>query len=189
MLGRRNWSDDELVLEIKNGNKQALLQLYRDNHSAVRNHILKNNGKEEDAEDVLQDAVIVVWQKVSHPEFELTSKLSTFLFAVAKNLWLKSLSKLKRSEPMQDHLDYKVATEFSHIERSDLKWVVHYMDQIGDTCKQLLQMFYFEERSMQDIAQSLNFANADTAKAKKYQCFKRLENLVKERFQKSDFIG
>ncbi|TNE81807.1 MAG: sigma-70 family RNA polymerase sigma factor [Bacteroidetes bacterium] len=189
MLGRRNWTDDELVLEIKRGNKQALLQLYRDNFSAVRNHILKNNGKEEDAEDILQDAVVVVWQKVSHPEFELTSKLSTFLFAVAKNLWLKALNKNKRMEPMQDQLDYKVSSEFSHVEAADLNWVVHYMDRLGDTCKQLLQMFYFEERNMQEIAQSLNFANADTAKAKKYQCFKRLESMVKERFQKSDFLG
>jgi hypothetical protein len=50
-------------------------------------------------------------------------------------------------------------------------------------------MFYFDGNDMEQIARKMQFANADTAKAKKYQCFKKLETLIKSRFNKSDFIG
>ena len=32
------------------------------------------------------------------------------------------------------------------------------------------------------------FNNADTAKAKKYQCFKKLEEIVKRRYKMTDFL-
>src|SRR5690606_18400997 len=103
MLGRRVWSDETIVEEIRKGNKEALVYLYEGNYASIRNYILKNSGDSDDVEDILQDAVIVVWQKVSQKEFELTAKLSTFLFAVAKNLWLKALNKAKRTEVLEDH--------------------------------------------------------------------------------------
>jgi RNA polymerase sigma factor (sigma-70 family) len=189
MWRRKDWNDEILVQEIRLGNKEALIQLYEGNYASVRNYILKNSGRPDDVEDILQDAVVVVWQKVSRSDFELTAKLSTFLFAIAKNLWLKSLNKAKRTEPMQDYHEDSVAETQAHIHGADLKVVVEYMNKLGDTCKRLLHLFYFEEQDMKEIALQLNFANSDTAKAKKYQCFKKLEQLVKAHYQKSDFIG
>lgn len=189
MWGRKEWNDETLVTEIRKGNREALTQLYEGNFTAVKSYILKNNGGHDDVEDILQDAVIAVWQKVSRPDFELTAKLSTFLFAIAKNLWLKALNKSKRTEAMEEHHEDLAFTTAPHIQRSDLQVVVQYMDKLGDTCKKLLHLFYFEEQDMKEIAVQLSFANSDTAKAKKYQCFKKLEHLVKAHFNKSDFIG
>ncbi|MHB1277342.1 MAG: RNA polymerase sigma factor [Bacteroidia bacterium] len=189
MWGKREWNDDTLVTEIRKGNKEALVQLYDGNYASIKSYILKNSGSPDDVEDILQEAVIAVWQKVARPDFELTAKMSTFLFAIAKNLWLKSLNKAKRTEPMEDHHEDAAVSAMPHVESRDLQIVVRYMDKLGDTCKRLLHLFYFEEQDMKEIAVQLNFANADTAKAKKYQCFKKLEELVKTHFQKSDFIG
>jgi len=189
MFGRRTYTDEELVKEMRNGNKEALTHLYEANYNAIRSYVLKNNGKDDDVEDVLQEAVVAVWQKVHQPNFELTAKLSTFLYAIAKNLWLKALNKGKRQEPMEDYHENAYATETKPIDKSDLQLVVQYMNRIGETCQQLLHLFYFEELDMKEIAVQLNFANADTAKAKKYQCFKKLEKLVKSHFSKSDFIS
>lgn len=189
MLVRRAWNDETLVEEIRKGNKEALVYLYEGNYASIRNYILKNNGGLDDVEDILQDAVIAVWQKAGQSDFELTAKLSTFLFAVAKNLWLKALNKAKRTESMEDHHEYNAISSTPAIHGGDLRIVVAYMDKIGDTCRQLLHLFYFEEQDMKEIATRMNFANADTAKAKKYQCFKKLEQMVKNHFHKSDFIG
>ncbi|MGB6649412.1 MAG: sigma-70 family RNA polymerase sigma factor, partial [Bacteroidota bacterium] len=49
---------------------------------------------------------------------------------------------------------------------------------LGEPCRTLLLLFYWEERSMGEIAVELGFANADTAKSKKYQCKKALEKLL-----------
>jgi len=54
------------------------------------------------------------------------------------------------------------------------------MKQIGNPCHDLLLLYYWEERTMEEIALKLGFANADTVKSKKYQCKKILEKLVKQ---------
>jgi DNA-directed RNA polymerase specialized sigma24 family protein len=60
------------------------------------------------------------------------------------------------------------------------------MGQIGNPCRDLLLFFYWEERSMEEIAVKLGFANADTVKSKKYQCKKSLEHLVRNMLGGSD---
>jgi RNA polymerase sigma factor (sigma-70 family) len=62
------------------------------------------------------------------------------------------------------------------------------IDQLGETCKKVLMYYYFEEMSMQDIADKLGFANTDTAKTKKYKCKKKLDDLVKAQYSERDFL-
>ena len=57
------------------------------------------------------------------------------------------------------------------------------LEQIKPVCKQLLLLFYFEERSMEEIANILSFANMNVAKAKKYQCKKALQDVVMRSMQ------
>jgi len=71
----------------------------------------------------------------------------------------------------------------------DLKKIVACVEQLDETCRKLLTLFYFEGLDMEQIALRIGFNNADTAKAKKYQCFKRLEQRVKQQYDRSDFLG
>jgi DNA-directed RNA polymerase specialized sigma24 family protein len=52
-------------------------------------YIKDQKGREEDAEDLLQEALIVLWKNARKPEFTLDAKPSTYVYAVIKNLWLK----------------------------------------------------------------------------------------------------
>lgn len=181
--------DQKLLQRLQSGDQEALVSLYKSHHGMIRSYVTKNQGREEDAEDLLQDALIVLWQKVQQGNFVLSSKLSTYLMAVCKNLWLKRLAKQKRTEGEDKILPHLhiVADNFS--DNTDFKHLQKAMDEIGETCKQLLLLFYFDGNDMEQIAQKMQFANADTAKAKKYQCFKKLETLIKSRFTKSDFLS
>jgi len=181
--------DQELLDRIQSGDRDALVSIYKSNHSMIRSYVIKNQGREEDAEDLLQDALIVLWQKVQQGNFELSSKLSTYLMAICKNLWLKRLGKMQRMEGEDKILPHLHVCADNFSEVSDFKHLQKAMDEIGDTCKQLLLLFYFDGNDMEQIARKMQFANADTAKAKKYQCFKKLENLIKSRFTKSDFLS
>lgn len=181
--------DQKLLERLQSGDRDALVALYKNHHSMIRAYVLKNQGRQEDAEDLLQDALIVLWQKVQQGNFVLSSKLSTYIMAICKNLWMKRLGKQQRMEgedKILPHL-YVVADNFS--EFTDFKHLQKAMDEIGETCKQLLLLFYFDGNDMNQIASKMQFANADTAKAKKYQCFKKLETLIKSRFTKSDFLS
>ena len=70
----------------------------------------------------------------------------------------------------------------------DMKLVRACLDEIGETCKTLLGLFYFDGYSMDRIAEMMDLSNADTAKSKKYQCLKKLEAITKSRFRKEDLL-
>jgi len=59
---------------------------------------------------------------------------------------------------------------------------------MGDTCKKVLTLYYFDGVSMNDIAEKLGFANSNTAKTKKYKCKQELDRIVKKQFKQTDFF-
>ncbi len=87
----RNQSDKETFLGLKSKDNQAYEILYKFYYPSVKNFILKNNGNEDDAKDIFQETIIVLLEKVPKDDFNLTSSLKTFIFAISSNLWLKRL--------------------------------------------------------------------------------------------------
>jgi RNA polymerase sigma factor (sigma-70 family) len=187
--GNKRLTDEQLVIAIKNGDKDAMIQLYKDSYMAVRSYVLKNSGNQDDAEDILQDATIVVWEKIQQGTLELTAKLSTFIFAISRNLWLKRLGKLGRQVNMDGIKTENLSEKTDDFDQQDRKLVTAMLDQMGGKCRELLLHFYFEGLDMASIAEKLGYNNADTVKAKKHQCFKQLQEQFLKVYKKQDFIG
>jgi DNA-directed RNA polymerase specialized sigma24 family protein len=110
------------------------------------------------------------------------------LYAIVKNLWLKQWNKNKRLVD-DKNIDLKVADN-STAENSnslDLGIVRKYLNEMGETCRQVLLMFYFDGFDMKTIAQANHFANPNVAKAKKHQCLQELAKRVKSKYSSTDF--
>lgn len=184
-----NIPDETLLDMIRQGKQSALIRLHKQCYEGIRNHILRNNGSEEDVEDVIQDALIVFWQKAIKPEFELNSKLSTFVFGIAKFLWMNKMRKSGREMASEELPEggMPMWTERKP-QNPDMKLVRACLDEIGETCKTLLGLFYFDGFSMDRIAEIMDLSNADTAKSKKYQCLKKIEAVIKARYRKEDLL-
>ncbi len=180
--------DRHILSRLRNADKSVLVELYKKQFPIVKSYVLKNNGSNDDAMDLLQDSLVVLWQNSHKPGFELTVKVGTYLMAICKNLWLKQLSKNSRMAG-EEYIDNpKLSIPEVESKNMDLKLIGKCMDQLGDTCKDLLNYFYFDGFDMETIAKLMQFANADTAKAKKYQCFKKLETIVKKKYTLNDFL-
>src|SRR5689334_3838914 len=106
MFIRPKLSDEEIVSQVRKGNEKVLVKIYEMNYVNVRSYILKNSGKEDDIDDVLQEAVIAVWQNINKPDFILSAKLTTYVYSIARNIWLKQLQKRSRFDKAGDrHFD------------------------------------------------------------------------------------
>jgi RNA polymerase sigma factor (sigma-70 family) len=114
----------------------------------------------------------------------MTSKISTYIYSICQNLWRKELDRKKRLS--NEEKDVPVVQDTETAERN--KIVAQCIEQLGETCKKVLMYYYFEEMSMQDIADKLGFANTDTAKTKKYKCKKKLDELIKTQYSERDFL-
>ncbi len=178
-------SDTDLLESLKRGDSAAFRQVHVQYFGMIRYLILNNNGREEDARDVFQEAQVVLFEHLQAGTFEQKATLKTWLYAVCRNKWLKRLEKEKRQvrftdfetvEPFDDASDVEAKSEQHAVLRQSL-------DMLGNSCKKLLLLFYFFQKSMEEIADDLNYTNADTAKTQKYKCLQRLKALYKTREQ------
>jgi len=177
-------SDQNILKRIKNGDESALDNLYKKHFRLMLNLVTKNNGSEQEARDIFQDALIVFWQKAISDDFVLSSKISTYLYSICQNLWRKELERKKRFEES----DKENSVE-NNLEKNEMIKIVHdCINQLGDSCKEVLTLYYFDGLSMDKIAQKMGLANSDTAKTKRYKCKKKLDNLIRAKYTASDFL-
>lgn len=173
------YSHDELVRGIRNSDRTTLAYVYSTWFPMIRDFIGKNAGTEEDARDIFQEGMLVLFDKVQGSEVEWKSTLKTFLFAVCRNKWLMVLRKRKIQNTVADleslsEIESEVAEDIEKSER--YKLMRKGFDQLGTECQQVLNLF-FEGQSMKEIAEKLSFTPA-YAKKKKFICQKKLIDLV-----------
>ncbi|MCK6617437.1 MAG: sigma-70 family RNA polymerase sigma factor [Cyclobacteriaceae bacterium] len=176
--------EKEIFERICKGDERALEFLYKKYYRMMTKMVITNSGTEEEARDIYQEALVVFWQKAVSGKLVLTSKMSTFIYSICQNLWRKELERKKRLSNEEKDLPVTLDTESE--ERN--KIIARCIDQLGDTCKKVLMYYYFDEMSMQEIADKLGFANTDTAKTKKYKCKQKLDELIKAQYSELDFL-
>ena len=177
-------NEKEIFERICRGDEKSLEFLYKKYYRMMTKMVITNSGTEEEARDVYQDALIVFWQKATSGKLVMTAKISTYIYSICQNLWRKELDRKKRLS--NEEKDVPVQQDTESEERN--KIVAECIEQLGETCKKVLMYYYFEEMSMQDIADKLGFANTDTAKTKKYKCKKKLDELIKTLYSERDFL-
>jgi RNA polymerase sigma factor (sigma-70 family) len=177
-------NEKELFERICKGDEKALEVIYKKYYRMMTKMVISNSGTEEEARDIYQEALIVFWQKSNSGNLILTSKISTYIYSICQNLWRKELERKKRLS--NEEKDTAVSIDHDAPERERI--ILQCIEQLGDTCKKVLMYYYFEEMSMQDIAEKLGFANTDTAKTKKYKCKKKLDDMVKAHYSAHDFL-
>lgn len=176
--------DTEILTRIAKGEEGALDYLYKKYYRMMTNLVMRNNGSEQEAKDVFQDALIVFWQRAVRGDLVLTSKISTFLYSICLNLWRKELerkSRLVNEEP-------EGAGSMRHETDEKARIIHECINQMDETCRKILSYHYFDGMSMVDIAEKFGYANTDTAKTKKYKCKEKLIRMVKTKYTKSDFV-
>lgn len=175
--------ESKILHLIRNGDEQGLVMVFEDARKMAEAYVCRNSGTESEAEEVLQEAVVILWEKIRGGSFEAQSKISTFVMGIVKNLWARRLARKKREAPLPEDLDPPAGDESAldtMIREEQMETMRKAMALISEICRNILLMFYWEERSMEEIATALGLANAETAKSKKYQCRKNLENQLRQ---------
>ena len=166
---------------ILRGHRPTLEQLYAQLFPMTNKWVSANGGNGQDAEDVFQDAVMVVFEKARQPGFQLTSKFSTFFIGICRNLWLSRRQKKSRSDvTITDGAKYMVADysepDFEKVDRKRL--FDRALSQLGEDCQRLLRMS-FQKMPMEKIAKQMGYGSEGYARRRKCQCKDRLVKLVK----------
>jgi RNA polymerase sigma factor (sigma-70 family) len=173
-------TNDLLIDKIRLGDNASFELLYKFCFPSIANFIRKNSGNNADAEDVFQEAILVLLQKVKEPNFYLTASLKTYLFAVAQNLWLKQLKAKKQvsyfNDLLPDHISNEnllidLETEKSLFDEDKVK---NWLGRITINCQEILKFIYFLNQPIEKLRIKMGWKNKHTAANLKYKCLSQL---------------
>ena len=174
-------SNDELLSALRRGDEKALGMLYKMHFPMVLHFIISNNGTEQEAKDIYQEAIIILYENVQDGNFELTCKIKTYLYSVCRRQWLKKLAEKSRYVGKIEDFESFVpfVKEDSDIEEKDnqFKTMSQALEKLGEPCRTILEDFFIHNFTMQQITEKMGYTNADNAKNQKYKCLMRLKKI------------
>jgi len=157
-------------------------ELYRTQFKMVESLVTSKNGSQEDAKDIFQDTIISFYHSIKNQKFLMKCSVSTYLYSIARNLWLKRLKKLNKEVeiPHDSLLTLSEKTNILDCLEHDetQKLIANLLTQTGAPCKKLLYYFYFEKLKMRKIADLMHFSSEQVAKNQKLKCMKKLRAIV-----------
>lgn len=177
--------NSKIIIEcIRTGkNNEALKYLYKDPLRKIRKFILNNSGTLDDADDVFQDAVVVLFHYVQTGKYKEEYDLDGFLFRVAKNSWI-DLARKKRKVIKDDFIGYDLSDETDKLEdlikEEQLNAFHTLFNKLEENCKKILSYVIFDKKSMKEISILMGMKDEKVAKNQHYRCKKYFSKLVSE---------
>ena len=177
-----NYSDQEIIKGIKVRDRKVLAHLYQHYYPMILDFTRKNSGNEDDARDLFQEGLVVIFEKVTSDQLRLSSAFRTYLYAVCRNKWLMVLRR-KRTGPQMivdtEQLNQEIPEAPQDCLRQEQFEVYRkHFEQLSSDCQKVLKMF-FKGHSLKEIAQEMGFTEA-YAKKRKFTCQKHLILSIEE---------
>ena len=174
--------EETLLVGLKKGEAETLSKIYHTFFPPIMGLIKKQGGNEEDAKDVFQEGIMVMYRLVQKPEFKLSSSFLSLLYSICRNIWVKSLRKRPRYEDVHESAEVNELQDQTILDTINTRAIDTLfrknLNQLGDQCRTILNLF-FEGNSMKKIVENLKLSSISFAKKKKFQCKEKLVSLVK----------
>lgn len=178
-------SDKDLLLELKKGSAKAFELLYKEQFRVIASLINKMGGSQSDIEDIFQETLFVLVKKIREPDFELTAKISTLMYAIARNLWLKRNQKESKVTNVSE--DELLKMQFEKMNESDdykekelmIAVVLDNINTLEEECRKVIKLSFFKKMTHSEIAEELGYTTS-FVKVKKFRCLGYLRKLVSD---------
>lgn len=189
-----DYSNQDLLNGILRNDTIVLQYIYKNFYSKINFFIKKNSGDDDDANDVFQEAIIIIFRKLKANDLILDCTFETYLYSVCRFLWLKQLDKRKiEKEKIKDNHDYHEDIYDDGLERvADLNeryrlYQKHFVN-LGKDCQKILQL-YFDKVPLKNIAQIMGFKSEKYAKKRKFKCKEYLIKSIKQDLEYSKILS
>ncbi len=177
-----HYSDYAIVEGLRLNSDFIIRYVYKEFFPSIKYLIKNNAGLEEDAEDVFQEALLVILTKIKDDNFELSCSFITYLYSISKNIWLQRLKRKRMTYKNQDELTRFLDTPEIGVEvhleyEEKYQSFVRQFENLSEDCQKLLKLF-LTKMSAKDIAENMGYKSEFYAKTKKYLCKEALKKMV-----------
>jgi len=173
---------EKIIEGITHGDHEVLKLVYRENFKIIRHLVTSNNGNVTDAKDIFQETMVVLYRKIRENNLEITSSLNTYIYAVARILWLKELTLRKKYSEVYDTEDNfisKIPNIVDLIEKNErLRLFRDKFEELSEDCKKVIRMF-LNKIPVKDITKIMGYSSEQHTKNRHYRCKKSLITKIK----------
>jgi RNA polymerase sigma factor (sigma-70 family) len=187
MIKGKKYADADLITAIRLSNQlnDAIFFIYQEYSDTISSFILANSGTAQDAEDIFQETVVTFIDLIKKDKFRGEASIKTFLVAIARNTWLNELKKRARSGIREQLFENSRETNEMDVsqfiaDREMKQQFLEVLNKLGEPCKKILTLFYYENCSMKDMLNHLPYENEQVVRNKKYKCLQHLTGLFKD---------
>lgn len=171
----------DTIAQIKNGDQAAIKTLYLANKKPFMLFAARYQMDEDDLLDIYQDAIIAFCENAKKGKLDhLKSGISTYLFAIGKFMIFKRLKQQVDTVSWDELTVAGIEIEIEENDDDDSQMMVikDVLKKLGQQCQNVLRLFYYEEKKLDEIQSILNYTNKDVLKAQKSRCLKQLKELI-----------
>lgn len=176
-------NDRDIIDGIIHQDNEAYKKLYEEYYPMVEKYVLQNSGTSADAKDIFQDTVIILHDKALHKTLAITASVKTYIYSIARNLWLKKLREKKTKEIIDlDETEESIEQRIIDVEDKQgiLQKLSKALHKMTGHCKMLLYSMFFRKKSLAAIAEEHNYKNIHTAQNQKYKCLEQARKEFKK---------
>jgi RNA polymerase sigma factor (sigma-70 family) len=176
------YTDEAIIGGLKKRDSLIIRYVYKEYYPTIKFLITTNSGTETDAEDVFQDALVVLYRKIARENLVLTSSFKTFLYSICRNLWLQRLDRRVFRNEFLEMEDLGELQEIAYNEQPEddqekYRLFQQHFFKLSEDCQKVLKLF-MSKTSLKEIAEIMGFKTEKYAKTRKFMCKEKLKNSV-----------
>ena len=177
-----HYTDEAIIAGLKACNILVINYIYKQSYPQIRYMVASNSGSKMDAEDLFQDALVVIYQKIAAKCLHLTSSFNTFMYAICRNLWLQSLTKRRNNWEFKDNhemADFPAINDNQERIEDEEKYRLfqqHFL-KLNAIDQKVLNLF-LAKTSLKEVTRIMGYKSPNYAKFRKYICKEKLKNAI-----------
>ncbi len=163
----------DLIRGIKNRDNLTLKKIYKKHFSLIESFVTNNKGTLDDAKDVFQEAIIVIYRYTRDKNFEISCSFETFLYSICRTIWLNYLRNKRihdnKIDDIREYITFNSSYNNQVEESAEYRLYQKHFQKLNDECKKLLQLFY-DKVPYKEIARQMGYSSIAMVKKKKFMC-------------------
>jgi RNA polymerase sigma factor (sigma-70 family) len=170
-------SEEAIISGIRKHDSIIFEFIYETYFPIIESYVIHHQGSQEQAKDVFQDAMIIIYNKIKCRDLELSCKFGTYLYAVCKNRWLQERKKYKlhakklKQNPLAVNDPGPADDPLLSFHLTDL--FNKHFNELSADCQKILSMS-FNDFSIEEIRATMKYKDLHHAADRKYRCKKSL---------------
>jgi len=178
--------DSKYINALLTNDETLLKELYQKCFGKIRYFVVNNQGTDDDAWDLLQEAMLSIFYRIKRQPFMLTCPFDAFIYIVCRNLWIKELRKKHNSgvtTGMDEGYSFMGEDDFARAEECAMqqdrrKLFIEKLNELEEGCRKLL-LQNWRGLKLDEVAAMLKISYA-YARKRKSECMAKLVMLMKK---------